>query len=576
MDVTFDELMPRLVAAYERGRLVPFIGSGMSVGACPTWLGFVAELERAARLDGAPSQSDPESLIQRAQRATRKLRLEGAERLASVTAQILRAAGVRSTPQTDELAAIWWPLVLTTNWDDVFVAAHRAAHQNGEQRGPQRPIEVLGRSPIDCHRVLASLSSPSHTLLWAMQGHVGSPCTAQAQALASKLRGELVIGHQEYRTVTNREVHFRRAFAEVYRNRSLLFVGSGLAEHYLRDLFGEVLEMYGPGTRPHYALVHEREPLDAEFMLARFHTIVCRYREHSDVPLMLRRLRQAIEERASREVRWSFAVEAPDLLPETTSQGDFVVVRGPLRAPREGEALLLSGGLTKGRIYFGPEVHELARALGVRHGAKPTWVQAPLAGFESAPNVYVFIASSSAHQRDLRELFPMCREIFERFERDGWARVVIPSIYSGPKSRFPERHAFVQVARAFGCFRRAGGQLALEMCVTRPGIYRELASERLDVPELLASEDIRFWVDVVEANGSVERRLMHERPDFSVSELCERLALPASGWTIEVSPSPSPYERALDSSDASASTLIDLGVVPGSSIVVRSVGDALR
>jgi hypothetical protein len=42
---SFTEILPRLAATYEAGRLVPFLGSGMSVPACTDWSSFVHGLE---------------------------------------------------------------------------------------------------------------------------------------------------------------------------------------------------------------------------------------------------------------------------------------------------------------------------------------------------------------------------------------------------------------------------------------------------------------------------------------------------------------------------------------------------
>jgi hypothetical protein len=44
----FDEILPVLVGTYEGGRLVPFIGAGMSRRKLANWEGFVANLERLA------------------------------------------------------------------------------------------------------------------------------------------------------------------------------------------------------------------------------------------------------------------------------------------------------------------------------------------------------------------------------------------------------------------------------------------------------------------------------------------------------------------------------------------------
>ena len=44
----FETVLPRLAATYENGRLVPFIGAGMSRPTCTDWPGLVAKLESEA------------------------------------------------------------------------------------------------------------------------------------------------------------------------------------------------------------------------------------------------------------------------------------------------------------------------------------------------------------------------------------------------------------------------------------------------------------------------------------------------------------------------------------------------
>ena len=105
-----------------------------------------------------------------------------------------------------------------------------------------------------------------------MQGYLDAPYVLPGSADNSSLRQQLVVGHEEYRRVTYRDLHFCRAFAEMFRQRSLLFLGAGIQETYLQELFGEVLEYYGPSTRPHYAFIQKGE-IDPDFMLARFQII---------------------------------------------------------------------------------------------------------------------------------------------------------------------------------------------------------------------------------------------------------------------------------------------------------------
>src|SRR5215475_11861697 len=45
----FEEILPLLVSTYQKGRLVPFLGAGMSYPRLHLWPGFVENLEEQAR-----------------------------------------------------------------------------------------------------------------------------------------------------------------------------------------------------------------------------------------------------------------------------------------------------------------------------------------------------------------------------------------------------------------------------------------------------------------------------------------------------------------------------------------------
>src|SRR5687767_4362692 len=72
----FGDVLPRLVAAYETGRLVPFIGLGMSRPMCADWGGLVGGLERHAGIAADPitDRTEPAELVRRANLAIAKLR----------------------------------------------------------------------------------------------------------------------------------------------------------------------------------------------------------------------------------------------------------------------------------------------------------------------------------------------------------------------------------------------------------------------------------------------------------------------------------------------------------------------
>jgi SIR2-like domain len=206
----------RLQFAYDAGRLVPFLGSGMSFPACRLWKGLIEQLEVAAGFSSSSPTTDhpsPGELTRRANRAVQQLRIsQSADKFADSLREALHL--VSTVPLTTaSLAKTFWPLVMTTNYDDLFWTAFIR-----EQGTSQK---VLGRSVSDCHAILSSLRTPSEPILWAVQGFLGHICSCPLpRNRMNELAKEVVVGHQEYRKVTFNSPHFRRAFAEVFRSRS--------------------------------------------------------------------------------------------------------------------------------------------------------------------------------------------------------------------------------------------------------------------------------------------------------------------------------------------------------------------
>ncbi len=269
----------------------------MSRTVCRDWQGMVNALQHAAGMP--PDAVDPcrstddICLIRRADKALEVLRHgQGQETADSVRDALLEDRPSSAPPQTAAIAAAHWPLVMATNYDDLFLAA---AHQRAlrrrhykrarEEDGRSTPYQVAGRSSSDCHRVLSSLGHPSPPILWALQGFVGGQATivipgrdgaeetqvyrdwavrrlvsgVTSTSVPAQLQHQLVVGHADYRRVALRSESFRRAFAEVFRSRSLLFLGSGLGDRYLMDLFGQIIELVGPSPHPHFAIAPRGE-----------------------------------------------------------------------------------------------------------------------------------------------------------------------------------------------------------------------------------------------------------------------------------------------------------------------------
>ena len=107
----------------------------------------------------------------------------------------------------------------------------------------------------------------------------------------------------------------------------------------------------------------------------------------------------------------------------------------------------------------------------------------------------------------------------------------------------PPVYAFTEVVRAFGEWR------AQEQNTSRPlklvlyiqsNVELCLTSGRIDIPELLSSRLIRFWVVVISSeNQEPVRRAMHCDPDTRVERVLRDVGVPPSpSWTVSVCPSP--------------------------------------
>jgi hypothetical protein len=580
-------ILPRLLATYEAGRLVPFIGSGMSAGVCTDWSNFVRRLELAAHGTQAMRQDEEtrEALIRRANNAVRILRAREPGTFERELAAALIAAPEEQPavpPQTTALARLWWPLVLSTNYDNCYATAFQT-------RFPDAQLAIVGRTSEDCQRVLNCLSVPGRPLLWALQGYLDVPHRGrEARPGDPDLRKELVVGHEEYRRVTYRDLHFRRAFAEVFRHRSLLFLGSGIQETYLQELFGEVLEQHGPTTRPHYAILPEGE-VDADFMLARFQIVVVQYAKgaHDQVRLRLDALAKAVGESPRAPVAWSWGRIARrgqhwDSIP------DLEIVRGPLPAPSSSvaaaeECLAVSAGGSGRAFFFSSGIRAAMESWGVPAGAQPKVVSDHLGLYEEERVYAVRARRPGVDQRSLADIFEAALALF-RHAHGRFRCIRMQLLATGGRDKldvtqakwqvrwFPERFSLVQIVRAWAKWRaeNINPDCRLALYVVQEAVYQDVASGRIDMLELLSCQDIRFFVEVATDRGEIERRLFQTLPEKTLGDIVGDLQLSPEHWTFELTPPVSlddPSVRLL--SGNLDLTLGALGVVPGSTLHIR-------
>jgi hypothetical protein len=623
----YERLIDELRYEYGTGRLVPFLGSGMSRPVCRDWPGMITKLEQIAARAVAPdpsptptdaSKSDPDDLelTRRAARALEQLRREGgADRVADAVREALLESDQGSpTKPTATLARFQWPLVLTTNYDDLYVAAvheeflrtrigTRKNTSDAERRTP--PVEVVGRSEADCQRILSALRRPAGPLLWALQGFL----PGQAQIVApdghggthpqrwdeyvfgdrpraafsrTELAHQIVVGHAEYRAVAMRSESFRRAFAEVYRSRSLFFLGSGLRDRYLLDLFNQIVELYGPSSQQHYAVV-TRGRVDTEFMRRYFGIWVLEVDDRGEIPSVV----EAVASPASLGVggqRWSYgnrpshgslpaplSISAAPLTAESVMSKCVVVSGGGsknwIRLSRNIRSVLVDGGLLPESLRDASR-EEVGACFDLLPNKDYTWalreeLRENLPGTllvararlepdkppgkdirPIAPTDQPATREDRAGRlwRDLRIIKPVMQEVLGVALAWGHDSIVSTLLATGSLRAFPPSFALQEMVRAWASEERT---VALDLHTIDKEVLADLRSGRLDLAYLMSGRragDVgasrqRFWLEVVDRSRT-ERILELRDCTYGVCALLSEYWLDGPRWLIDVWPKP--------------------------------------
>jgi SIR2-like domain len=658
------QLRQDLGALYLRGLLVPFVGAGMSRPVCRDWYGMIETLEQHARiLRTNTTGARAADISVRAARALEILRLaHDRDTPRSVSAALLEESPHLPPAQTEALAAGHWPLVLTTNYDDLYLAAvHQrslrsrvlARRRTGDRERRELPVDLLGRSSYDCHRVLTSLTYPSRPVLWALQGYLGGQAMISLSPTADsdpsgtvsyeswalppptldknysssvlELQGQLVVGHADYRRVTMQSEHFRRAFADVFRRRSLLFLGSGLADKYLIDLFSEIVDLYGASSQPHFAIA-KRDELDAHFLRRYLGVWVLEIDSWDALPDTIRQLTRGTKE-AHGPSRWHFAVSSPTT---ASNQGSLTLAAASLPPTNEvpkSTGIVLSGGGSQswlrlseasidyrdksgmlpagesrtremvGRHFQRAEGYEFVWQLDAAFG-QPTVLAArprldPLSSlgrtlrpvFETEPAAAGTPNDTRGRLwRDIRLIRHATIEVLQFARANGLRCLATTVLGAGELSILSPSYSLLEMIRAWGSTDLSDG-VSMIIHIVDPELLVDLRSGRLDPLRVLRAGDgeserrsIQFWLEIIEANGGVSRSLRVEDPQRPVSDLMRETLTERVGWTVDLAPAPclgwAPWPapaigEGYDSMGKEELTLERFGVLHGSTVRIR-------
>lgn len=586
MSHSFDPAHMR--GAYDQCKLVPFIGSGMSRPACSDWEEFVGALEKVAALpaaEGLPAPITNTGLIERALAALQELR-----RIGLALPQVVRDAIYLKQPSsvpdsTLALAQIQWPLVCSTNYDELYLRACAEYLDSRIDRKRWPRIRVLGRCESDCRFLLQHLAFPAQAVLWSIQGFL-DPMTQDArdildpETLRSQLESELVIGHSEYRKTTHQAPHFRRAFAELFRSRSLLFLGSGLTEAYFRFLFDEIVELGGPPARPHFAFVPEGL-IDPDFMLREYHILCYPYPsgKHELVIDRLKELKSYLESNRVRAGGWSFA-ESPQRIGEGPAQGGFHVMRAGLPGVTElpdNEVVAISCGRGGTGVPGKPLVSDLGQRLTGIQPSKFEWLDGSewVVRWPKHPRVFGVVARSSTERGTDARTPQAILDAFVAFlhfaQKERYKAVHVQLLAAGEKRVFAPWVSIVQMARAYGDWYRSGpgGHRRVEayVYVVDQSVLALLQGGFIDLAQPLQGGRLGINVDTYDASGACSRYHELVSGDDYVGSLKELRNCPEYAH-VHALPKPRRDSVPIPCAEVERVSFRNFGLVPGSTVVI--------
>jgi SIR2-like domain len=572
-----------LVAAYDRGTLVPFIGSGLSRPNCAGWLGFVQALEREAGLPpGGHANQGPDALTQRALCAMQWLRRTGK----NVSEAVCRAVYVNPDAALPEpsmlLASLYWPLVCTTNYDEVYLRSVVGA-------GRALP-RVLGRSERDVRNVMSHIAFPADEVLWALQGFLrprSKDFEKEPIALTdyAQLESELVVGHAEYRKTTHRSPHLRRAFAELFRTRSLLFLGSGLEEPYFRALFDEIVELAGPPVQPHYAIVEEGK-FDTAFVHEQFHILCKTYPagHHDAVVTLLRELRDSVGRTRPSATSWHYDLTSQATPQRSTGSGFEVRIGSRPLTAAPTEALVVSCGRDRARLNApssrGDVLYGSAKKLAFPQSPSSEWLDDWVVRLHSGPNHYgvvardLVVSATSSRNRRSPEAVRLAFTSFLNFAATDKVQVAHVQLLAAGNFRvFSPWVSLVQMARAYGewfsTLEEQARAAAPKIIVyaDNPLLVGMLTAGHINLTEFLACNRLRLRVEVVDASGGAEEHHVLAGPETKVGQVLDPRFHNVDAL---VHCHPAPTHKAIPTPIRLAVTMScrDLGLVSGSTLTV--------
>ena len=387
------------------------------------------------------------------------------------------------------------------------------------------------------------------------------------------LLDEVVVGHQQYQRAANQNPTFRRAFAEVFRRRSMLFVGSGLAESYFINLISEIILNFGPSPHPHFAMFSQNElkDIDPEFLEIRLGITAVDYgQDHDRLPDALAEISAATQ---YSDLEHALSTPRPLAMCYGMPRGSGPAAKpkmvecslrfAHLGKPGPGECAVLSVGLAPTDNGFQPKLGSQARSFFAAHypdlrefgpgNAKPV-ARRLLRVVGAGQELPVFllgareITDTRADRRSLSAISLATVEALAIIEQLQEFRTVSMGLLAAGDRSFA--HPMFAFIAQFSGIRRFtleqspppsdDGLNLIEVRIVDPSVISPILEGRLPIQELLSSDTIRVLVRVYDHSSHSEAYTVSVSSEATVEQVLAPYGLSRDDIDIQVSPLPHP------------------------------------
>jgi hypothetical protein len=227
-----------LLGELSRGRVVPFVGAGISRRAgLPDWPQLLTLLSAIAVERGMPpalgKQVTDAAAEGQYELASDTLAHSLGDQLGNVLAGILAPPGLEPPSAITLLATASWPAIITTNFDRLLATAFGA-----------RTRLVTWQDAVGIEEVLRS-HSPHIMFAHGLLEHPDS----------------LVLTPEQYRRCL-RHAAYRTYLKSIFTNYTVLFLGFSFSDRDVQELLEDLRETFGTSKTPHFALVATDETPD--------------------------------------------------------------------------------------------------------------------------------------------------------------------------------------------------------------------------------------------------------------------------------------------------------------------------